>query len=83
MNWQTRSRDNEYAGNNRINSVAMQRVENATIEKEVVCYVVRIYPLLGNGCVFYRSAWRLYKWYRTESKNLADSAWRRVRIFPL
>jgi hypothetical protein len=28
--------------------------------------VVLIYPLLGNGFVFYESSSRLYKWYRTE-----------------
>jgi hypothetical protein len=31
-----------------------------------VFYVVHIYPLLGNGCVFYGSTSRLHKWCRTK-----------------
>jgi hypothetical protein len=60
MGRQTRSRGNEYAGNNRITFVAMQRAVNRTIEEEV-CFlcVSEIYPLLGSGYVFYVSAWRL------------------------
>jgi hypothetical protein len=33
--WETYSRDNEYAGNNGITSVAVQRAVNTTIEEEV------------------------------------------------
>jgi hypothetical protein len=49
------SRGNEYAGNNRITSVAMQRRCKYNSRIGVVrgvFYVVRLYPLLGNGCVF-------------------------------
>jgi hypothetical protein len=31
--------------------------------------MVRIYPLLCNGCVFYGPASKLYKLYRTESNQ--------------
>jgi hypothetical protein len=34
-----------------------------------VCHFIRMYPLLGNGGVFYGSASRLYKWFRTESNT--------------
>jgi hypothetical protein len=35
-------------------------------------YVVRIYPLLGNACVFCGTSSRLYKWYRTESNRIVE-----------
>jgi hypothetical protein len=47
-------------------------------KERCVFYVVRIYPLLGNGCVFYGSASRLYKHSSVEAGSNTSTVTLRV-----
>jgi hypothetical protein len=72
-----------FLGNDSVNTFPRQRIRRQQSDNSLclamrckynnrgrgVFYVVRRYQLLGNWCVFYGSASRLYMLYRTESKE--------------
>jgi hypothetical protein len=61
----------QYAGNSRTTSVVMQRALDTTIEEVFSILVLYIHCLAT--VVVYDVTWRLYKWYRTESR--VEAGW--------
>jgi hypothetical protein len=73
----------QFLGNDSVNTFPRQRILRQQLDNfrcyatrckynnrgRGVFYVVHIHPLLGNGCVFYGSASRLYKSYKSESNQ--------------